>query len=46
MKIRYEIEKDLILNTYIVWEVHRNYRVARYKGFKYECKKWLEGKVK
>ena len=46
MKIRYEIEKDAILNTYIVWEMHRNYQVQRFKGFKYQCKEWLKKKVK
>ena len=39
MKIKYVIEKDEILKTYILWEVHRNYRVDRFKGYKYECLK-------
>lgn len=40
------IEKDKYLGKYIVWEIHRNYMVARFKGYKYECIKWLEGKQK
>lgn len=39
--MKYEIEKDVVLNTYIVWEVHKNYRVDRFRGLKRECKKWL-----
>lgn len=39
----YEIKKDLILNCYIVWEVHTNYKVDVFHGrTKRECKKWLE----
>ena len=47
--MRYEIEKDKILNCYIVWEVHKNYRVhvftpksKKFKEQKRECKEWLE----
>lgn len=46
MKIRYEIMKDEYLNTYIVWEMHRNYRVDRFKGYKYQCEEWLNEKQK
>lgn len=37
MKVRYEIEKDKVLNKYILWEIHRNYMVERCRGFKYQC---------
>ena len=46
MKNKYEIEKDPYLNIYIVWEIHRNYRVDIFKGFKYECEEWLNEKEK
>ena len=46
MKLRYEIVKDEYLNTYIVWEIHRNYRVDRFKGYKYQCEEWLNEKQK
>lgn len=37
-----QIEKDKILNCWIVWEVHRNYKVDRYHArTKRECKEWL-----
>lgn len=47
MKLRYEIQKDPILKKYIVWEMHRNYMVEKFRGYKYECirkKKKLDGK--
>lgn len=44
MKMKYVIEKDEYLNTYIVWEIHRNYKVDRFKGFKYQCEEWLNEK--
>ena len=46
MKLRYEIVKDEYLNTSIVWEIHRNYRVDRFKGYKYQCEEWLNEKQK
>ena len=42
--MKYIIEKSKELNTYIVWEQHRNYLVERYRGFKYKCKEWLKCK--
>ncbi len=41
MKMKYEIEKDNVLNTYIVWECHKNYKIDRYRGFKYKCKEFI-----
>ena len=46
MKTKYIIEKDDYLNTYIVWEIHRNYKVDKFKGFKYQCEEWLNAKEK
>lgn len=40
--MKYEILKDKILGKYIVWEVHKNYRIDRFRGFKYQCKEWLK----
>lgn len=37
----YEIEKDKVLNTFIVWEVHHNYKIDRFRGLKKECKEWV-----
>lgn len=40
---KYEIEKDKILNCYIVWEVHKNYKVDVFKSkLKKDCKKWVD----
>ena len=36
-----KIEKDIILNKYIVWEVHRNYMVEKFRGNKKQCKEWM-----
>ncbi len=39
----YNIEKDKIVNKWIVWEVHPNYSVESYRGnTKKECEVWLE----
>lgn len=39
----YIIKKDKILNCYIVWEVHTNYKVDVFHArTKRECKKWVE----
>lgn len=47
MENNYAIEKDNILNCYIVWEVHRNYKINRFKSkLKEDCEKWVEKKVK
>ena len=40
--MKYEIEKDKVLNTYIVWEVHTNYKIDRFRGYKYQCKSWVK----
>ena len=45
----YVIEKDPYVGKFILWEVHRNYRVDLYHGLKREClklKKELEVKRK
>lgn len=39
---KYEIEKDNILKCWIVWEVHRNYKVDVFKSKrKRDCKEWI-----
>lgn len=44
---KYEIEKDIYLNCWIVWESHRNYKIDRFHATtKRECKKWINKKVK
>lgn len=35
------IEKAIYLKGYIVWEVHRNYKIDRFRGTKRECQKWI-----
>jgi len=47
--MKYEIEKDKYIGKFILWEVHRNYRVDLYHGLKRDClklKKELEAKQK
>ena len=40
--MKYEIVKDTILNKWVVWEVHTNYKIDRYHGkTKKECKQWI-----
>lgn len=42
----YSIEKDKILNCWIVWEIHPNYKVDIYHGrLKRDCKKWMEENI-
>lgn len=36
------ISKDKYLNTYIVFELHRNYMVERYRGYKYQCQEYIK----
>ncbi len=44
---KYEIEKDLILGCWVVWECHRNYKIDRFQAkTKRECKEWINKKVK
>lgn len=39
----YKIEKDNILNYYIVWEIHKNYEIDIYKSkLKMNCKRYVE----
>lgn len=45
----YNIEKDKILNCYLVWEVHPNYKEEVFRSKKkklreqkQECKQWVE----
>ena len=40
--MNYKIEKDKILGKYIVWEVHKNYMIDRFRGYKYQCEEWLK----
>ena len=41
--MKYEIEKDPYLNCYVIWEVHNNYKIDRYRAkLKRDCKKYLE----
>lgn len=42
MKKKYIIDKDIYLNKYIVWKVHRNYMVDVFKGYKYQCKEYIK----
>ena len=49
----YSIEKDKILNCYLVWEVHPNYKEEAFRSKKkklreqkQECKQWVEEKTK
>lgn len=43
----YVIEKDNVLNCYIVWEVHKNYKIDRFRSkLKRDCKEWINKKVK
>ena len=44
--MEYRPEKDKILNCYIVWEVHRNYRIDRFRGLKRECIAWIDKNTK
>lgn len=47
MKEKFEIEKDNILNKYIVWECHDNYKVDVFKSnLKRDCKEWIKKKGK
>ena len=43
---RYIIEKDLILEAYIVWELHNNYRIECYRGTKQNCESYMKKKEK
>lgn len=39
---KYIIEKDNVLNKYVVWEKHRNYLVMVYSGYKYQCVDYIK----
>lgn len=43
---KYRIEKDPILKCYIVWEIHRNYIVEVFRGYKYQCKEFIKNEKK
>lgn len=40
--MNYLIEKDRVLNCFVVWEVHTNYMIERFRGLKKECKEWIK----
>lgn len=41
--MKYLIQKDSILNCWVVWELYLNCKVDVFHGkTKKECKKWLE----
>lgn len=43
----YEIEKEKILNCWVVWEVHPNYKVDIFHAkTKKECKEQIKKEVK
>ena len=44
--MNYKIEKDKCLGKYIVWEIHKNLKIQRYHGYKYQCKEWINKKEK
>ena len=44
--INYEIEKDLYVDKYIVWESHLNYKIDRHQGTKKECQEWVKKEMK
>lgn len=37
--MKYEIEKDPYVGKFILWEVHRNYKIDLIHGTEKECKK-------
>lgn len=40
--MKYVIEKDKYLNTWIVWEIQGNAKIDRFRGLKRECKEWTK----
>lgn len=44
--MKFEIEKDKTLKCFIVWEIHTNYRIDRFRGLKRECKQWIQKHTK
>lgn len=44
--MKYEIEKDKVLECFIVWEVHTNYKIDRFQGLKKECVAWIKRTTK
>lgn len=44
--MKYEIEKDKILNCYIVWEIQNNIKIDRFRGKKRECQTWIKKTTK
>lgn len=45
MKV-YKLEKDIYINKWIVFEIHRNYWIDVFKGYKYDCQRWLKHESK
>lgn len=42
-ELMFEIKKDIYINKWIVWEVHKNYQIDRFHAkTKKECKEWLK----
>ena len=39
--MKYVIEKDKVLKCFIVWEIHKNVKIDRFRGKKRECEAWL-----
>ena len=40
----FEIEKEPYFEgrkCYVVWEIHTNYKIDRFRGLKKECKQWV-----
>ena len=44
--MNYKIEKDNVLNCFIVWEIHQKYKIDRYRGLKRECRAWIAKNTK
>ena len=42
----YQIEKDKVLKKYVVWEVHKNIKIEKFRGYKYQCEEWVKNKKK
>jgi hypothetical protein len=40
--MKYVIEKDKYLNTWIVWEIQGNAKIDRFRGLKRDCNKWIK----
>lgn len=38
----YKIEKDLYVDKWIVWEVHKNYKINKFQGTEKQCYQWIK----